>query len=44
MMLDENFDNSKDISKKKNNDKKGKNEKGKGLMEIFLESLEEGIY
>ena len=32
------------FQKKKNNDKKGKNEKGKGLMEIFLESLEEGIY
>ena len=45
MMLEDNYENSKDFAKKINNKKGNKEEEEEiGLMDIFLESLDAGIY
>ena len=44
MMLEENYENSKDFERKRNNIEKENKKERKGLMEIFLDSLDNGLY
>ena len=44
MILNENFDNLKDIKNEKKKNENKNNEKEIGLMGIFLKSLEDGIH